>query len=178
MEWQHWLGAPGLRLSSPHTCSPISSGGARTITLCVLTKHYAWCSCSHESEGANGRRNATGNVRKLWQLAEPTVDGQHVRCSLAPCRRFPLERLTSQMGVLYYVAGRWMKVPAAKLVWSLTQGREGLSGLPHHKKPAQSGLTEGWVIYPPYRMGVPSLTMKHLYVVVLLVRQAKRSITF
>jgi len=60
------------------------------------------------------------------------------------------------MGVLYYVAGRWMKVPAAKLVWSLTPGREGLSGLPHHKKPAQSGLTEGWVIYPPYRMGVPA----------------------
>ena len=59
------------------------------------------------------------------------------------------------MGVLYYVAGRWMKVPAAKLEWSLTPGREGLSGLPHHKKPAQSGLTEGWVIYPPYRMGVP-----------------------
>jgi len=61
------------------------------------------------------------------------------------------------MGVLYYVAGRWMKVPAAKLVWSLTPGREGLSGLPHHKKPAQSGFTEGWVIYPPYRMGVPLL---------------------
>ena len=78
------------------------------------------------------------------------------------------------MGVLYYVAGRWMKVPAAKLVWSLTPGREGLSGLPHHKKPAQSGLTEGWVIYPPYRMGVPSLTMKHLYVVVLLSTASKK----
>ena len=59
------------------------------------------------------------------------------------------------MWVLYYVAGRWMKVPAAKLVWSFTLGREGLSGLPHHKKPAQSGFAEGWLIYPPYRMRVP-----------------------
>ena len=142
---------------SPHLLANLEWWRAYYHGCRVLTKHYAWRSCSHESEVANGRRNATGNVRKLWQLAEPTVDGQHVRCSLAPCRRFPLERLTSQMGVLYYVAGRWMKVPAAKLVWSLTPGREGLSGLPHHKKPAQSGLTEGWVIYPPYRMGVPAV---------------------
>jgi hypothetical protein len=34
-------------------------------------------------------------------------------------------------------------------------GREGLSGLSHHHKPARSGFAEGWLIYPPYPIGVP-----------------------
>ncbi len=41
-----------------------------------------------------------------------------------------------------------MKVPAEELGWNLTLGREGLSGLPHHKKPAPNGFGEGWSIYP------------------------------
>jgi hypothetical protein len=43
-------------------------------------------------------RNALGSGQKLWLLAEPFDDGQHVRYSLAPCHRFPLERHQSQMG--------------------------------------------------------------------------------
>src|SRR5215472_11458402 len=31
----------------------------------------------------------------------------------------------------------------------------GLSGLSHHQKSARRGFAEGWVIYPPYPMGVP-----------------------
>jgi hypothetical protein len=54
-----------------------------------------------------------------------------------------------------HVTGRWVKVLAEELVWSLTLGREGLSGLSHHQKPARSGFAEGWLIYPPYPMGVP-----------------------
>jgi hypothetical protein len=48
-----------------------------------------------------------------------------------------------------------MNVPAEALGWSLTLGREGLFGLSRHQKPARSGFGEGWVIYPPYPMGVP-----------------------
>jgi hypothetical protein len=54
-----------------------------------------------------------------------------------------------------HVTGRWVKVPVEALGWSLTLGREGLSGLPHHQKPARSGFAEGWSIYPPYPIGVP-----------------------
>jgi len=50
-----------------------------------------------------------------------------------------------------------VKLPAEELEWSLTLGKEGLSGLPHHQKPARSGFTEGWSIYPPYPIGVPFL---------------------
>ena len=48
-----------------------------------------------------------------------------------------------------------MKVPAEALRGSLAPGREGLSGLPHHPKPARSRFAEGWSIYPPYPIGVP-----------------------
>jgi hypothetical protein len=47
------------------------------------------------------------------------------------------------------------EVLAEALGWGLTPGREGLSGLPHAKKPARSGLVEGWSIYPPYPVAVP-----------------------
>jgi len=56
-----------------------------------------WRLCSHKSEVASFYRNATDNVHQPWQLAEPPDDGRRGKCSLAPCRRFPLERLTSQM---------------------------------------------------------------------------------
>jgi hypothetical protein len=75
----------------PHSFWPIWSGGEPITTLYVLTNHCVWGSCSHESEVANWRRNATGTVRLRWQLAEPPDDGWRARCSLAPCRRLPLE---------------------------------------------------------------------------------------
>jgi hypothetical protein len=56
--------------------TPIWSGGAPTITLCVLTNHCKWRSCSHENEGANDWRNAIDNVRQPWQREEPTDDGR------------------------------------------------------------------------------------------------------
>jgi hypothetical protein len=49
-------------------------------------------------------------------------------------------------------------MPAEELGWSLALGREGLSGLPNDKKPAQSGFVEGWSIYPPCPIAVPSRT--------------------
>ena len=49
-----------------------------------------------------------------------------------------------------------MKAPAEELGASLTLGREGLPGLPHHKKPARSGSVKGWPIYPPCPMAAPS----------------------
>jgi hypothetical protein len=39
---------------------------------------------------------------------------------------------------------------------SLTLGREGLPGLPHHQKPTRSGFGEDQLIYPPYLIGVPA----------------------
>ena len=52
-----------------------------------------------------------------------------------------------------------VKLPAEELEWSLTMGKEGLSGLPHHQTPARSGFTEGWSIYPPYPIGVPPMPL-------------------
>jgi hypothetical protein len=37
---------------------------------------------------------------------------------------------------LYDIVGKWMKVPAEELGGSLTLGREGLPGQPHHTKKA------------------------------------------
>ncbi len=51
-----------------------------------------------------------------------------------------------------------MHVPAGALVWSLTLGKEGLSGLSLHQKQPRSRSVEGWGIYPPYSMGVPPVT--------------------
>jgi hypothetical protein len=106
-------------------------------------------------EGATWWRNALGIVQKLWQQGELPEDGRHARCSLPPCRRFPLERHQSQMGLLSHVTGRWVKVRAEELGWSLTPGREGPCGLPPDKKPAQSGSRKGWSNSPPSPMAAP-----------------------
>jgi hypothetical protein len=42
-----------------------------------------------------------------------------------------------------HVTGRWVKVPAEELGWSLAPGREGSSALPHDKKPARNRFGEG-----------------------------------
>jgi hypothetical protein len=155
MEWQPLLVAPGLRRSKLHTSWPIWSGGGRTIILCVLTKRCEWCSCSHESEVANGLRNATDNGRLLWQPAEPPDDGRRARCSRVPCRGLPLERHPSQIEVAISCCGEMGEGIRSELGGSLTLRREGRSGLPHHQKSARSGFGEGRLIYPPYRIGVP-----------------------
>ena len=59
-----------------------------------------------------------------------------------------------------HVVERWGKVPAEELGGSLTLRRAGLSGLPHHQKPARSGVGEGWSIYPPYLIGVPPVPLR------------------
>ena len=64
----------GNRVMMMQNNTPIWSGGERSIIVCGLTKHYAWLSWLHESEGANGRRNVTGNGRRRWQLAGPTLE--------------------------------------------------------------------------------------------------------
>jgi hypothetical protein len=46
------------------------------------------------------------------------------------------------MGEEYHIARKSVKVPVAELEWSLASGREGLSGLPHHRKPARNGFAE------------------------------------
>jgi hypothetical protein len=121
----------------------------------VLTNHCEWRSCSHESQRASWRRNAIGTLPLQWQPAEPPDDGPPARCSLAPCRRFPGDQPLKHLCEECHVEDRWLKVLAEALAWSLTPGREGLSGLPHAKKPARSGLVEGWSIYPPYPVAVP-----------------------
>ena len=59
------------------------------------------------------------------------------------------------MEVQCHVEGRWVKVLAEALGWSLAPGREGLSGLPHDPKRARSGFAEGLSMYQPYPIGVP-----------------------
>ena len=118
-------------------------------------QHCEWHWSSHKHEGATGWLNATGSELRRWQPAEPIADGQRARCSLAPCRPFPLESQGNQVQLRCHVVRKMVKLPAEELEWSLTLGREGPSGLPHHQKPARSGFTEGWLIYPPYPVGVP-----------------------
>src|SRR5438045_756548 len=97
MAWPRSHAAPGRRLSRPRTCWHTWNGGEPITTLCVLTTHCEWHSCSHESEGASCWPNAIGSEHRRWQPAEPIDDGQHASCSLAPCRPFPLERQASLM---------------------------------------------------------------------------------
>src|SRR2546421_7842271 len=104
--------------------------------------HSEWRSCSHESEVAGRWRNATDNGRRLRQPAEPTDVGQRARCSLAHCRQFSLERLVSLRWEKCHGAGRWGKVPAEELEWSLAPGSRDLPGLLADEKPAQKGFTE------------------------------------
>ena len=59
------------------------------------------------------------------------------------------------MQVRCHVASMSVKLPAEALAWSLTLGKQGLSGLPQHQTPARCGFTEGWSMYPPYPIGVP-----------------------
>ncbi len=47
------------------------------------------------------------------------------------------------MWVQRHVAGRLVNPLAEELRWSLAQGKEGLSELPHDKKPAQSEFEKG-----------------------------------
>ena len=96
-----------------------------------------------QARGATGWLNATGSELRRWQPAEPIDDGQRARCSLAPFRPFPLESQGNQVQLRCHVARMIVKLPAEELEWSLTMGKEGLSGLPHHQTPARSGFTEG-----------------------------------
>jgi len=59
-----------------HSFWPTSSGGEPITTLCVLTNHFAWRSCSHENEVATVWRNAIARGRLPWQPAEPIDDGR------------------------------------------------------------------------------------------------------
>ena len=118
-------------------------------------------------EVASWWRNATGSVPQRWHQAEPLDDGRRAKCSHTPCQRFPLERQGSQRWVQCHITGRWVKVLAEILGWSLAPGREGLSGLPHHEKPARSGSVRGWTNYPPYSRGAPkALQMSVMHVCV------------
>src|SRR5260370_309360 len=116
-----------------------------------------WLARTRESEVAVFERNAIGNGPQRGPPVEPTGDGTCARCSLTPCCRYPLERHRSQRWLQGHVTGRWVKVLAEALAWSLVPGREGLSGLPHDKKSARSGSRKGWSIYPPFPMAVPHL---------------------
>src|SRR6266568_2202477 len=140
MEWPLSHAAPGPRLSSLPTCQPLSSGGAPTNILSVLMPRCEWRSCSREREVADVWRNATDSVLRRWQPAEPIGDGQRTRCSLAPCRSFPLESQENQVPLRCHVAGRWVKVRAAALAESLTPRCGSLSGLTTDEKQPEGGL--------------------------------------
>src|SRR5215469_10968136 len=142
MGYQHSRVAPGRRLSRPHSCWLISSGGEHIIILCVPTNHFEWRSCCHKSEVANWRRDATGNGRKLRLRAEPIDYGRRARYSLTPCQRFPLERHRSQMRLARYVVRKSGKVTAKALGGSLASGRGGLTGPLKDQNPAQSWAGE------------------------------------
>jgi hypothetical protein len=92
----------------------------------------------------------------LRQLTEVRLNGAPAREVLScPLPKISASEASKPDGVLSHVAGRWVKVPAEELGWSFTLGREGLSGLPHHQKPAPNGFAEGWLISPPSSMAAP-----------------------
>jgi hypothetical protein len=155
MGWPLSHAVAGRRRSLPHSFWPSGNGGARTPIVCVLTPPCAWRSCSHESEVADCSRNASGNGRKLWQREERTDDGQPGRCSLARCRQFPLERLSSERWSQERCVGWSRNVRAEVVGWSLLLLEEGLSGLHTNEKGSRRGVTEGWPNSPPYPMAAP-----------------------
>jgi IS1 family transposase len=70
-------------------------------------------------------------------------DGRRARCSLAPCRRFPLESHQSQMWVQCHITGRLVHVPAEALGWSIAPRKKGLSGLPNDEKTSPKCVHSG-----------------------------------
>ena len=91
---------------------------------------------------ANWWHNAIGSVPQPWPPTERSDDGRRAKCSLAPYRRFPLERNQSQIGVQCSITERLEGVSAEGLEWSLAPRKEGLSGLPNDEKPARNTFTE------------------------------------
>jgi hypothetical protein len=61
---------------SPHLLARLEWWRAYYHGCRAPTHHYEWCWCSHESEVANERHSAIGNVHQRWQPAEPIGDGQ------------------------------------------------------------------------------------------------------
>jgi hypothetical protein len=153
MELPRWLVAPGPPLNRLRSFWPTWSGGERIIILCGPTNTSEWHSCSLANEEADCSPNATDSELQPWQPAEPIGDGPRARCSLAPCRLFPLERLQRQMQVQGHVTGRVVKGLGEEVGWSLTPGKEGLSGLPHDKKTARKGFakTERIIHHVPWQ---------------------------
>jgi hypothetical protein len=86
-----------------------------------------------------------------------------VRCSRAPCQRGVLERHPNPMVVQSHVSGRGVKVLAEACGGSRARGREGLSGLPQHQKPARMGFGKGSTNYPPCPWAAPTPTFAKQY---------------
>jgi IS1 family transposase len=128
---------------SPHLVAHLEWWRAYYHGCRVLTNHSEWRSCSRASEVAGVWRNATDRARPPWQPAEPTDDGRLARCSLAPCRRFPLERHVSLMWEKCHIARNLEKVPVEALRWSLASGRGGLSGLSTDEKTSPKWVCRG-----------------------------------
>jgi hypothetical protein len=70
---------------------------------------------------------------QLWQQAEPTDDGQRVRCSLTHCRRFQLESHGSQMQFRCHDVERSVIVPAEELGWASLQDEPAYRDCPMTK---------------------------------------------
>jgi hypothetical protein len=127
---------------SPHLLAHLEWWRAYYHGCRALTNRCEWRSCSHESEGeTSGATLPTTYSCDGFGKNQPTVDG--ARGALLPITTaFHLRDLEARWE-LYHVVGRWVKVLAEALGGSLTLGRAGLAGLPHHHKPARSGSGKG-----------------------------------
>jgi hypothetical protein len=118
---------------------PITARGARAATPARGPTSSTALAATEPSQGG-GQNPSTMD----------TTPGAH----LPLAKGFPLRGRKPDVD-----AGSWCaemgKLPAEELAGSLTLGREGLSGLPHHQQPPRSGVGEGRLIYPPYLIGVP-----------------------
>jgi hypothetical protein len=110
MAWQRWRVAPGRRRSSPHTCSPIWSGGAHTITDVAS-------SCL----AARGARTAT---RARWQTGGTTVPTTYASDG---SRQNPPTLVNARSPVLSFAAGVMLDQVSVKEVRS--PGDVALGGL-------------------------------------------------
>lgn len=72
-----------------------------------------------------------------------------------------LERHPNPMVVQSHVSGRGMKVLAETCGGSRARGREGLSGLPQHQKPARMRFGKGSTNSPPCPWAVPCGVILH-----------------
>jgi hypothetical protein len=132
-----------------HVPTGSTAPGPSGVVACLLSSCASSCIVAGSAHAASRTRGQTSSATLPTAYTsdgsrknQPTMDG--ARGALLPIAAGSRLRATEvRSGWQCHVTGRWVKVPAEELGWSLASGREGLSALSHDKKPARNGFGEG-----------------------------------